>query len=188
MDQLAQGANTLNGITSNIASTGPYSKTLDMEGRQAAVDMIENMSDGFKDVDQNDPEKLQEFITDVSGSVMSIMENLNSILYADDPDQIPLTDFEKAKNMPYDTDIPPDNADIPDDPDEALKYNALQHTKIQAEGQVKQMVDLIDEIAKTTIVGMVENEEMRTNTPEGMQMILTKIPGSTTMGQESGTN
>jgi len=38
-DQLAQGATTLASITSNV--NGEYGKTLDMEGRQAAVDMIE---------------------------------------------------------------------------------------------------------------------------------------------------
>lgn len=45
-------------------------------------------------------------IIGTTGSVMAIMEGLNSILYANDPSQIPLTDFEAAADMPYDTDIP----------------------------------------------------------------------------------
>ena len=44
-------------------------------------------------------------IEGVTGSAMAIMEGLNSILYSDDPNEIPLTDFEKAADMPYDTDI-----------------------------------------------------------------------------------
>ena len=82
------------------------SKTLDMDGRQEAVGMIEKMADGFKKVEVPDPNKLKEFIEGVTGSVMAIMEGLNSILYENDPNAIPLTDFEKAADMPYDTDIP----------------------------------------------------------------------------------
>ena len=42
MDQLAAAANTLNGITSNIGSSGPeLANTLDMEGREAAVELIQ---------------------------------------------------------------------------------------------------------------------------------------------------
>jgi len=47
----------------------------------------------------------------------------------------------------------------------------------QAVNQAKQMVNLIDTIAATAIVNMVEGEEMRTKSPEGMQMILGKIAG-----------
>ena len=82
------------------------SKTLDMDGREEAVGMIEKMADGFKKVEVPDPNKLKEFIEGVTGSVMAIMEGLNSILYENDPNAIPLTDFEKAADMPYDTDIP----------------------------------------------------------------------------------
>ena len=57
---------------------------------------------------------------------MAIMESLNNILYSDDPDEIPLTDFEAAADMPYDTDIPEGDADIPEDPNEALKKNAMK--------------------------------------------------------------
>ena len=38
------------------------SKTLDMEGRAAAVDFIEKMADGFKEVPVPDPNKLKTFI------------------------------------------------------------------------------------------------------------------------------
>ena len=82
------------------------SKTLDMDGREEAVGMIEKMADGFKKVEVSDPNKLKEFIEGVTGSVMAIMEGINSILYSNDPNAIPLTDFEKASDLPYDTDIP----------------------------------------------------------------------------------
>ena len=68
-----------------------------MEGREAAVDFIEKMADGFKQVEVPDPNKLKSFIEGITGSAMAIMEGLNSILYSDDPSEIPLTDFEKAE-------------------------------------------------------------------------------------------
>ena len=127
-DTLEQGASTLYSITSNLVGDGPVSKTLggfllllfcdslkktglslDMEGREAAVDFIEKMADGFKQVEVPDPNKLKSFIEGITGSAMAIMEGLNSILYSDDPSEIPLTDFEKAADMPYDTDIPEGN-------------------------------------------------------------------------------
>ena len=88
------------------------SKTLDMDGREQAVGMIEKMADGFKKVEVPDPNKLKEFIEGVTGSVMAIMEGLNGILYENDPSAIPLTDFEKAADMPYDTDIPEGKIDF----------------------------------------------------------------------------
>ena len=91
---------------SNLVGSGPMSKTLDMDGREQAVGMIEKMADGFEKVEVPDPNKLKEFIEGVTGSVMAIMEGLNGILYENDPSAIPLTDFEKAADMPYDTDIP----------------------------------------------------------------------------------
>ena len=57
------------------------SKTLDMDGREQAVGMIEKMADGFEKVEVPDPNKLKEFIEGVTGSVMAIMEGLNGILY-----------------------------------------------------------------------------------------------------------
>ena len=109
------------------------SKTLDMEGREAAVGLLENMADGFKKIDVPDPNKLKSFIESATGSVMAIMEGLNNIIYKDDPNEIPLTDFEAAVDLPYDTDIPEgENVDIPEDPDEMLRNNALKLTKIRA--------------------------------------------------------
>ena len=77
-----------------------------MEGRAAAVDFIEKMADGFKQVEVPDPNKLKTFIEGITGSAMAIMGGLNSILYSNDPNEIPLTDFQAAADMPYDTDIP----------------------------------------------------------------------------------
>ena len=73
-DQLAQGANTLAAITSNVAGGGLLSQTLDMEGRQAAVEMIAAMAEGFKQVETTDPGKLETFITGITGSAIAIME------------------------------------------------------------------------------------------------------------------
>lgn len=68
----------------------------------------------------------------------------------------------------------PDNADIPDNPEVAWKDNAMKLTRISAVSQVKQMVDLVDDIAETAIINSVEGEEIRTKTPLGMEMIMTK--------------
>ena len=114
-------------------------------------------------------------------------------MYANDPDDIPLADFEAAAFMPYDTDIPEgkitnktcekdqkkiydsaEDADIPDNPDDALKWNAMKLTRIDATNQVKKMIQLVDDIAEQTIINSVEGEEMRTRSPLGMQMIMSK--------------
>ena len=49
------------------------SKTLDMEGRDAAVGLLEDMAVGFKKVEVPDPNKLKTFIEGATGSVMAIM-------------------------------------------------------------------------------------------------------------------
>ena len=61
-DALDQGASTLYSITSNLVGGGPMSKTLDMQGREAAVDFIGKMADGFKKIEVPDPNKLKSFI------------------------------------------------------------------------------------------------------------------------------
>jgi hypothetical protein len=133
------------------------------------------MADGFSKIETNDPPKLRTFIEGVSSSVVSIMDSLVDILYNNDPNEIPPADYEAAINMPYDTDIPDDeNADIPDNQADALRANAYKLTRISAVKQAKEMVSLIDTIAATAIVNMVEGEEMRTKTPMGMQMIMGK--------------
>ena len=188
-DQLEQGASTLYFITSNLVGSGPMSKTLDMEGREAAVGLIEEMSEGFKKIDVPDPNKLVPFIEGTTGSVMAIMEGLNSILLSNDPNEIPLTDFERAADLPYDTDIPEgDEADIPDDPEVALRQNAMRLTRIQAVEQVKKMTTLVDEIGETTIKNMVVGEELKTNSPLGMQMIMAKMAGSSTVGRDTNND
>ncbi len=126
------------------------------------------------------------FILGVTGSAMAIMEGLNNILYSGDPKEIPLTDFEAAADMPYDTDIPEgSDADIPVDADEALRKNAMKLTRIRAVEQVKKMTSLVDEIAETTIKNSVLGEEIRTKSPLGVQMLMTKLSGSQTVGRDT---
>ena len=185
LDQLEQGASTLYSITSNLVGSGPLSKTLDMEGRNAAVDLIEKMSEGFKTISVPDPNKLKSFIESTTGAAMAVMDGLNSILYSNDPKEIPLTDFERAASMPYDTDIPEgEDPDIPEDPEEALRNNAMKLTRIRAIEQVKKMTSLIDEIGETTIMNSVLGEELRTKTPLGVQMTMTKLGGSNIVGRD----
>ncbi len=99
-------------------------------------------------------------------------QSLNNILYSNDPNEIPLADFERAYDMPYDTDVSEDSEIL--DIEDAWKTNAYELTRISAVEQVKQMVSLVDDIAETTIMNSVEGEEMRTKTPLGVEMIMSK--------------
>ena len=100
---------------------------------------------------------------------------MNNILYSNDPDEIPLTDIEAAADLPYDTDIPEDgNADIPDDPNEAFRQNAMKVTRLNAVRQVKSMVNLVEDLAQTTLSRMVAGEELNTKSPLGVSMKFAK--------------
>ena len=96
-----------------------------------------------------------------------LSQSLNNILYSNDPDEIPLTDIEAAADLPYDTDIPEDDADIPEDPNEAFKQNAMKITRLEAVKQVKSMVNLVDDIAANALKSMVAGEELDTAAPLG---------------------
>ena len=50
----------------------------------------------------------------------------------------------------------------------------MKLTRIDATNQVKKMIQLVDDIAEQTIINSVEGEEMRTRSPLGMQMIMSK--------------
>jgi len=51
------------------------------------------MAEGFSQIETRDPPKLKTFMERTSASVVSIMDSLNDILYNDDPNEIPLADF-----------------------------------------------------------------------------------------------
>ena len=72
--QLQQGASVLYAITSNVVGDKLLSKTLDMEGRTQAVQLLQNIAQGFNNVNVPDPNKLKPFIESVTGSVMAILE------------------------------------------------------------------------------------------------------------------
>ena len=61
----------------------------------------------------------------------------------------------------------------------------MKLTRIRAVEQVKKMVALVDDIAETTIKNSVLGEEMRTKSPLGMQMIMTKLSGRNTVGKDT---
>ena len=108
---------------------------------------------------------------------------------------MPITDFENAGSLPYDTDIPgreyyfliaiknfiPSfhhyvfiaDAEIPKNPVVALEQNAMKVTRQEAVKQVKQMMNLIDDISSTTIKNSVSGEEFKTKT-KGVQILMTK--------------
>ena len=64
-----------------------------------------------------------------------------------------------------------------------MKKNALKLTRIRAIEQVKKMTNLIDEIGETTIMNSVLGETLKTKSPLGVQMTMSKLAGSTTVGK-----
>jgi hypothetical protein len=73
-NQLQQGSSVLFAITSNVVGNKLLSKTLDMQGRTQAVQLMQNMAEGFSNINVPDPNKLKPFIESVTGSVMAIMD------------------------------------------------------------------------------------------------------------------
>ena len=106
IEQLQQGASTLKSVVLNTVPGEAIGTMLDMEGRESAVVMMEKMANSFKNVDVPDPNKITGFIESVSASMVGVFEGLNKILFANDPSELPITDFENAGSLPYDTDIP----------------------------------------------------------------------------------
>ena len=182
---MIKGAGTLYSITSQLVQGGDTAKTLDMKGREAAVKLVDKMNEGFKKMTISDPNKLVAFIEGTTGSIVAILSSLNNVLYSSNPDDIPLTDLEAAASLPYDTDIPEGNADIPEDPAVAFKQNAMKITRIDAVAQVKSMVDLVDDIAGTALQSMVVGETLDTKAPLGVSMKLSKVSGQITVGQDT---
>ena len=174
IDQLKQGAATLGSIVTTTLPKAHVGAMLDMKGRKHAVEMMEKMAKGFSKVEVPDPNKIVDFIEFSTDAMAGIFEGLNSILYANDPSQLPITDFEAAAYLPYDTDIPGPDAEIPADPVVALKDNAMKITRNEAIQQVKKMVQLVDDIAATTIKNTVIGEEIRTDSKLGAKMIMAK--------------
>ena len=64
--------------------------------------------------------------------------------------------------------------DFPDDPKLAFQRNVMEEVRKTAVTQIKKITGLVDTIAKQVIANSVEGEEHRTNSAEGMQMIMSK--------------
>ncbi len=83
--------------------------------------------------------------------------------------------------MPYDTDIGAgENANVASSDDEAFRQNVLTTTRNNAVVQVKKMVALVEEIAKTMVQNSVQGETSRITTPMGAEMIVQKMSGEKT--------
>ena len=123
IESIIQGAGALHSICTNFMGTGP--STLDMDGRSAAISLIQNMATGFSKITISDPSRLVDFVKGILGSTLAILATINKMLYYNDPSYISMSDMLNAADMPYDTDIPDDSdPDIPTDPDVALSLNA----------------------------------------------------------------
>jgi hypothetical protein len=60
----------------------------------------------------------------------------------------------------------------------------MRLTRIRALEQVKKMIQLVDDIAETAIMSSVLGEELRTKSPLGVQMIMSKISGKNCLGRD----
>jgi hypothetical protein len=65
------------------------------------------------------------------------------------------------------------DAEIPEDPDVALRDNAMKITRTNAVEQVNKIIALVEDMAATTIKNSVIGEELRTNAA-GAKMIIAK--------------
>ena len=129
---------------------------------------------------------------------------------ASDASELPITDFEAAASLPYDTDIPDGkfnkpclffmlvvikiclfvrgspppriikiylkfkaNAEIPEDPEVALRQNAVKIIREDAVIQAKKMIALVESISATTIKNSVVGESFRTKS-KGIKQIIQK--------------
>ena len=114
---------------------------------------------------------------------------------ASDASELPVTDFEAAASLPYDTDIPDGkfnkpclffmigfikiylkfkaNAEIPEDPEVALRQNAVKIIREDAVIHAKKMIALVESISATTIKNSVVGESFRTKS-KGIQQIIQK--------------
>ena len=134
---------------------------------------------------------------------------------ASDASELPVTDFEAAASLPYDTDIPDGkfnnpclffmfviiksflyvcllfvggslppriikiylifkaNAEIPEDPEVALRQNAVKIIREDAVIQAKKMIALVESISATTIKNSVVGESFRTKS-KGIKQIIQK--------------
>ena len=123
---------------------------------------------------------------------------------ASDASELPVTDFEAAASLPYDTDIPDGkfnkhacfscvllsksrhpvldikiylkfkaNAEIPEDPEVALRQNAVKIIREDAVIQAKKMIVLVESISATTIKNSVVGESFRTKS-KGIKQIIQK--------------
>ena len=187
IDQLVTGSSLLSAVAENSAAE--TETTIDMVGRDEAVKMFTQMSDGFKglntETEYPDTEDLNQFVKNLLSSTVSIAESINDVLYYNDPDAIPLTDFERAADMPYDTDIGEgDMANVAESDEAAFRLNVLTNTRNAAIKQINTMVNLIDDISKTMVLNSVSGEENKVSTPLGAEMIVSKKSGDKCMGDD----
>ena len=71
------------------------------------------------------------------------------------------------------SDIPDANAEIPEDPEVALRQNAMKIIREDAVNQAKKMIALVESISATTIKNSVVGEIFKTNS-KGVKMIIQK--------------
>ena len=146
---------------------------------------------------------VEVLIFQMTHSLSTYFQSLNSILMVSDASELPVTDFEAAASLPYDTDIPDGkfnkpclffmcvvikipsshiieiylkfkaNAEIPEDPEVALRQNAVKIIREDAVVQAKKMIALVESISATTIKNSVVGESFRTKS-KGIKQIIQK--------------
>ena len=156
------------------------------------------MGDSFEEIAEKypivEPNDLRGFITDISGSVVSILlvstaaynelsplyrhQNLNSIVHEGNLEDIPPSDFEEeaALGLPYDTDVGDDDlaGEIPDDPRLAYQLNIMKLTRIGAAVQTDAMFRALDGIGRGVVDRLFLGEAVQTSSHLGIRMLMTR--------------
>ncbi|XP_040583519.2 location of vulva defective 1 [Lepeophtheirus salmonis] len=156
-----------------------------MEARETTVDILESISGALKKTNVKNPSDLKAIIDNTAGTAVTLLNSLKEILYNNDPDDIPISDKINAEYMPYDTDIPEDDADIPDDPEDAFKQNALKLTRIHSIEQVKKIASIVDDVGLSLVSKLIPGESLKSSLSTGFQMIISKFDASNLIGEDT---
>lgn len=98
-----------------------------------------------------------------------------SIIYAENLDDIPPSDIDRALSLPYDTDIGEGkDGEIPDDPEEAMKANVMKLTKFNALAQINKMTKMVKDLGRLVVTNLVPGEEIKTSSSAGIHMLMTR--------------
>lgn len=119
-------------------------------------------------------------------SESDFFQSLNHVIFAEDLEDLPISDVRRAKDLDYDSALGEGELGfIADTPDQAMRQNVMQTTRFRAVDEINELTDMVDELGRTVVMASVLNEEIQTNSPAGVKMIMSRISYSKTMGTDT---